>query len=230
MARAIRHLNDKGFHHNDIKPDNFLINAKTGEVKLIDLGTLYKHGSIHATPVYNDSRAGVDSDINGLGLSMFEALEGAMPNYRPALNFTTEEAITRFGSEGLRNRFTALSQQQRQSWRDNLSKEDIDEVVRVRGQMERESRQSGDLRRHREEFFQRGEEMFRNGISDEQGSGVVPMVSEMHKFVNMLLHGDPEQRPKGEDLLSMSFLDDSIVGEDEAREFLSGIDELREEN
>ena len=37
MARAIKHVHDKGFLHLDIKPSNFFVNSE-GKVKLGDFG------------------------------------------------------------------------------------------------------------------------------------------------------------------------------------------------
>jgi serine/threonine protein kinase len=43
--KAVQHLVAKGISHNDVRPDNIMIDATTGEVKVIDLGIAAKLGS-----------------------------------------------------------------------------------------------------------------------------------------------------------------------------------------
>ncbi|MBL8797926.1 MAG: protein kinase [Planctomycetia bacterium] len=44
MVRAVGHLHQQGIVHNDIKPENIMFDAESGQVKLIDLGTLRQKG------------------------------------------------------------------------------------------------------------------------------------------------------------------------------------------
>lgn len=45
MARAIKHVHDKGFVHMDIKPSNFFV-TKQGQLKLGDFGIAVDLGKI----------------------------------------------------------------------------------------------------------------------------------------------------------------------------------------
>jgi hypothetical protein len=40
MVRALQHLDSQGLAHNDIKPENMMLDEETGELKLVDMGTV----------------------------------------------------------------------------------------------------------------------------------------------------------------------------------------------
>lgn len=97
-AKSLDYLSKKGWVHCDVKPDNFLVDNKTGDVKLIDfsiaekakkggLGALFarKPKAIRGTRSYmapeQIRRQGVDhrTDIYGFGCVVFEMLAGRLP-------------------------------------------------------------------------------------------------------------------------------------------------------
>lgn len=98
-AKSLAYVNKKGWVHCDVKPDNFLVDNKTGSVKLIDfsiaekakkkggLGALFarKPKAIRGTRSYmapeQIRKQGVDSrtDIYGFGCVVFEMLAGRLP-------------------------------------------------------------------------------------------------------------------------------------------------------
>jgi len=102
MARRLLdvsgHLNEAGIAHRDIKPPNFLVNEKTGEPILIDLGLWAEHGSRGAagTPGYMAPElpegAGVDhtADTFSVGATMVDGIEGGYVRAVVSENGTTQ--------------------------------------------------------------------------------------------------------------------------------------------
>jgi len=96
VSAALARLHERGIIHRDINPMNIVLNAATGEVRIIDFGqaTISRgaqssmvDGSIEGTPAYmapeqtgRVSRP-VDhrTDFYSLGVSMYEMLTGSLP-------------------------------------------------------------------------------------------------------------------------------------------------------
>jgi serine/threonine protein kinase len=179
LVRGLVHMHGKGWHHNDIKPDNVMIDPRTGEAVIIDLGTMYSSGFLHQTPAYRDGSSRGTSDREGVGMSTFEAIVGALPNFRPE---RMEEDPNDFQSRGFQAK---------------------------------------------RNFWERQERMFELGKGDDPRSGLVQMIGAMHDFANRLMDPDPQKRPALGELLHLPFLTDSILSEEESRDVLKRMPDLR---
>ena len=85
LLRAIGRLHRCGYAHTDIKPDNILYDARTGTVRLADLGSAdnrFKQGSAFGTREYMAPELIIGSplsppvDLWSLGCTVFEMLTG----------------------------------------------------------------------------------------------------------------------------------------------------------
>jgi len=86
LLDVTEHMGKAGVVHNDIKPENFLVNEKTGEPVLIDMGLFSVKGEkyVGRTPGFNSPEAslkqGVDerSDVFTVGASLVDGVEAAI--------------------------------------------------------------------------------------------------------------------------------------------------------
>lgn len=106
IASALAAVHEAGFVHADVKPENVRLTGRGG-VKLVDLGFAHRpgeHADIHAagnvmgTANYlapelcsRPPTDGFDTDLFSLGVTLFEALTGALP-YKTG---TTAEVVRR---------------------------------------------------------------------------------------------------------------------------------------
>lgn len=119
LLDVTRHLGKAGMVHNDIKPENFLVNEKTGEPVLIDIGLSTKKDAVVGarTPAYAAPEAkewiikrvgergdvaveGVDerSDVFSIGASLLDGIKGGkikMPK-READTYSAKTAFMEF--------------------------------------------------------------------------------------------------------------------------------------
>jgi serine/threonine protein kinase len=65
LINAVKRLHAQGIAHRDIKSENVLINAKTGEIKLIDFGCAYQSGL--ATTTYSEAKIDNGGSKHGNG-------------------------------------------------------------------------------------------------------------------------------------------------------------------
>ena len=84
LLDVVEHIAKAGVVHNDIKPENFLVNRETGEPVLIDLGMWCKKGKrangrtpLYASPESLQRRSvGEKSDVFSTGASLLHGIEG----------------------------------------------------------------------------------------------------------------------------------------------------------
>ena len=84
MPDVRAHLAKAGIVHNDIKPDNFMVNENTGEPVLIDLGhaSTSRARQVGYTPGYeapkqcDQTEVDERTDVFGVGSMTVEAVEG----------------------------------------------------------------------------------------------------------------------------------------------------------
>lgn len=101
IAEGIAYIHDEGYFHFDIKPENILIND-SGDVRVIDFDLVFerKKNPVHmknfagthayiAPEVIQFNQADETTDIYGLGVSAFEMITGAKPDW----NGRTHEAV-----------------------------------------------------------------------------------------------------------------------------------------
>jgi len=96
ILAAIKHLHENGFIHQDVKPDNVLLNLTTGETELIDFGEVIRYEvsnqfdkSIECTsgtdgfvaPEYDSKQLvhGPEIDVYSFGAMLFALYYGLPP-------------------------------------------------------------------------------------------------------------------------------------------------------
>lgn len=98
---ALAFLHDQGMSHNDIKPGNIMIDKKSGEVKVIDLGTLNVTGTSNRlvdTPLYK-SPQNVKTDVSGAQNDAFAvgATAYASMNEKESFHYGDEQGLVGAG-------------------------------------------------------------------------------------------------------------------------------------
>lgn len=105
MANGLTHIHERGYLHLDFKPDNVIINATTGDVKIVDFDLARPRrahaqhveriaGTPHYLPPEELNRHEVDerSDIFAFGVTSYELWTG----HKPVRNAATRELSAKY--------------------------------------------------------------------------------------------------------------------------------------
>jgi serine/threonine protein kinase len=201
MLEGLAHMHKAGFVHNDIKPDNVMVDKNTGEVKLIDMGgveevgTAYDDKKSEFTGGYvapeRSKQATPQTDAFSAGASAYEMGEGARFDYKDKKK--AESADFNYQWAKLAQLFKDPAEAMTKADDDNPLTRSVDA---------------------------RGRDV------DPDDPGAKSKIKEAGRyagktayvdFVNALMHPDPDKRLSPEEALQHPFLRDRILDDDKVK-------------
>jgi len=200
---VLDHLHSKGLVNNDVKPENIMIDETTGDVKVIDLGTVNRTTedpgetsvSYRAPELQHGSTP--QTDVFSTGASAFEMVEGE------TFHYGRKEDLAKAG-------FKSQCQEIVDRFSEFIGTDEEDDMA-----IQLES-----------QINPLNQKVTPEGKSDPQGtevkrnSGVTAGKGAYTEFVNWLLHPDPKKRPSAKEALQHPFLRDRMLTDDQVKGML----------
>jgi serine/threonine protein kinase len=224
---ALAYIEEQGIVHNDIKSPNIMLDAQTGEPKIIDMGTSTQPGG--KVPGQTLGYAPMDigesgkSDVFALGATGYEVSQGntgqlSDSHHRFKYNLPK---IAFAGPYLYSQKKDAKDQQALQITHDSTqlyySKEDLQ---KERDEIEKLKDGPDKLKRLAEMADK--EQKFAQGIKVKK-EGKYGADTEYTKFINWLMHPDPTRRPSAKEALNHPFLRDRMLDDDSAKETIKAL-------
>lgn len=195
MMETMDFLNEKGFSHNDLKPGNVMIDETTGELKVIDLGTVNPLGAkvegvdnptYRAPEDFDEHSSTPSTDAFATGATIFASV--------------MEKDTFHYGDEErMESSFMYKQVEQVKEY----GKKDTDEGAFPQG---------GKLD---------SSEGTSQGTSGKSGKGNFgDSQKQFESFMNALMHPDPSKRLSPKQALNHPFLSDSLMDDEKAKELI----------
>jgi serine/threonine protein kinase len=225
---ALAYMEDQGIVHHDVKSPNIMLDAETGEPKIIDMGTSSGIGERPGgqTLGYFPSdigQSGGKSDVFAVGATTYEVSQGNTgkiedADHRFKYNMPV---LARAGPYMFAQRKDGKDQQAMQITDDSAelyySEEDL---KKERKQFE--AMPTGDEKTRRLAELAEKEEKFGKGIKVKK-AGKYGADTAYTKFINWLMNPDPTKRPSAKEALQHPFLQDRMLDDDSARETIKAL-------
>lgn len=211
MLKGLAQMEKSGFVHNDLKGDNVLFDPKTGQAKLVDVGMA--------------TRIGAESKI---GMELYGAPEkwNAIANGK---NVDTVKSTMSQDMYSLGQMLFGQSEREMQLQKDGTTQSGSEELFAMGGDFKGKNRmmKGATLCEWVGEFMEKnenGEYVARALVPEKPGTEAGKTgkfaegyESEYVKFLNALMHPDPEKRLTPEQALEHPFIKDSLLDEEGAK-------------
>jgi len=238
MARtleALAYMEEQGVIHNDIKSPNIMLDAETGEPKIIDMGLTSKPGEDRPghTPGYAppEDPASGKSDVFSVGASTWEVAQGNTGksvdgHHRFKYNLPKLAIIG-----------PGMYAEKTDDGKDQTALQvtgDSKELYYTKADLEKERREIENIKvddydlKAKEKKAKRlaeiadKEKKFAQGIKVKK-EGKYGADTEYTKFVNWLMNPDPAKRPTAKEALNHPFLRDRMLDDDSARDSIKSL-------
>jgi serine/threonine protein kinase len=235
MARtleALAYMEEKGVIHNDIKSPNIMLDAETGEPKIIDMGLSSGPADERPghTPGYRppEEPATGKSDVFSVGASTWEVAQGntgrsSDVHHRFKYNLPTFKlgravGPSRYADKTKDGKDQTALQVTDDSTELYYSKADLE---KERGEIEKLEINDRTRATRLAELADK-EKKFAQGIKVKK-EGKYGADTEYTKFINWLMNPDPSKRPSAKEALNHPFLRDRMLDDDSARGLIKGL-------
>lgn len=197
---ALAHLHQAGLAHNDIKPQNIMIDEVTGDVKVIDVGTANRQGDV----------------VEGVENPVFQAPEqlkkegssgqtDVLPAGGVAYSAVTGEGFHFGNAKGMMAAYMTAIEDTMLAYGDRRGDDAEDAAIAVAPEDEV-------VRTVNE----RGEDDPKGRIQ-RRDPGKASARSAYTEFINAVMHPDPSKRLSAEQALNHPFLRDAMLSEEQVR-------------
>jgi serine/threonine protein kinase len=220
---ALAYMEDQGIVHHDVKSPNIMLDAETGEPKVIDMGTSAKVGDRPGGQTLgyfpgDIGQSGGKGDVFALGATAYEVSQGNTGKLEDAHHrFKYNLPNLAFaGPYMFAQKKDGKDQQAMQITDDSAelyySKEDL---AKERKQLEA-TPDNADRRRRLAELAEK-EQKVAQGLKVKK-EGKYGADTAYTKFINWLMNPDPTKRPSAKEALQHPFLQDRMLDDDAARD------------
>ena len=209
IVDTLEHLEQQGIVHNDIRPDNVMIDKTTGQVKVVDMGIATEtgvkppkspvgFGSVGPEVQTNQSTIDTKNDMFGVGAATYQIGERDQFRYlhegKEKDPRTMQQAAIRFGAPN------------------------------VEGEGRKALQQGTDLKPAFEMTDENrdGSYVFEGTIA-RKTPGRFGARTAYTDFINSLMDPDPGKRPSPSEARKHPFLSDPLLDEEEARKVLQRV-------
>jgi len=193
---VLDHMHSKGLAHNDIKPENIMIDETTGDVKVFDMGVISQMPDpMDSTPQYRAPElikgSSPQSDVFATGASAYQMTEGEHFHFnQKGKTGDLRQIATKYG-----------------------------EFIGDVGEDELGISQPSELNPIEEPRNDQGQ-VDPNGPQRKRNDGVAGGKTAYTEFMNWLLHPDPKKRPSPKEALQHPFLRDRILSDTQVKEMI----------